>query len=40
MLYKNDKITISRPSCNKKFELSALSYSVLDTQFYFDYVTK
>ena len=40
MQYKNDKVTITGRSCNKKFELFALSYSALDTQFYFDYMTK
>ena len=38
--YKNNKLKISAPTWNNKFELPDGSYSVSDIQFYFDYILK
>ena len=38
--YKNNKLKISAPRWNQKFELPDGSYSVSDTQDYFEYIIK
>ena len=37
-LYKNNKLKISSPTWNDKFELSVRSYSVSDIQDFFKYI--
>ena len=38
--YKNNKLKISAPTWNNKFELPDGSYSVSDIQYYFEYILK
>ena len=38
--YNNNKLKISPPTCNDKFELPDGSYSVSDIQDYFEYILK
>ena len=38
--YNNNKLKISAPTCNDKFELPDGSYSVSDIQDYFEYILK
>ena len=38
--YKNNKFKISAPTWNKEFELTYGSYSISDTQSYFEYILK
>ena len=39
-LYKNNKFKISTPTWNEEFQLPDRSYSISDTQDYFDYIKK
>ena len=38
--YKNNKLKISAPTWNNKFELPGGSYSVSNIQYYFEYILK
>ena len=38
--YRNNKFKISSPTWNEEFELPDGSYSVSDTQDYFEYILK
>ena len=38
--YNNNKFKISVPTWNDKFELPDGSYSILDIQYYFEYILK
>ena len=40
MSYKNNKFKISAPRWNEEFELSDGSYSISDSQDYFEYILK
>lgn len=40
MSYKNTKLKIPAPQWNKKFDIFDSSYSVPDTQEYFEYIIK
>ena len=38
--YKNNKFKVSAPTWNEKFDIHDGSYSVLDIQYYFEYIFK
>ena len=38
--YKNNRFNISAPTWNEEFQLPDGSYSISDTQYYFEYIFK